>query len=125
MWRRVPDPLEQVNVLELVPVRAAEFEEHGDRIVVIRPPPTTRGFRGVVDRLLHELSARRIRLDEHGSFVWRNLDGHRTAGEIAKLLRSSYGDAVEPAEERVGKLVQVMHREEFVRYEAVEVGRGR
>jgi len=122
MWRRKPHPLEQVNVLELVPVHAAEFEEKDGHIVVIRPRPATSGFRGIVDRLLHELSARRIRLDEFGSFVWRYIDGQRTASEIASLMRSRFGDAVEPAEERVGKLVQVMYREDFVNYEAVGGG---
>jgi Coenzyme PQQ synthesis protein D (PqqD) len=125
MWRRRPDPLEQVNVLDLVPVRAAESEEKDGRIVVIRPAPFTRGFRGAIDRILHELSARRIRFDEHGSFVWRHIDGTRTTGEIAALLRREYGEGVEPVEARVGKLVQVMYREDFVRYEAVEGGEGR
>jgi hypothetical protein len=118
MWRRRPDPLEQVNVLDLVPLRAAEFEEKEGHIVLIRPRPATSGFRGIVDRLLHELSARRIRLDELGSFVWRHIDGQQTAAEIASLMRSEFGDAAEPVEERVGKLVQVMYREDFVKYEA-------
>ena len=119
MWRRQPDPLEQVNVLDVVPLRAAQFEEKDGRIVVIRPAPSTRGFRGVIDRLLHELSARRIRFDEHGSFVWRQIDGTRTTGEIAALMRREYGDEIEPVEARVGKLVQVMYREDFLTYREI------
>jgi hypothetical protein len=122
MLGRKRDPLEAVNVLELTPARVAESEDVQGRIVLARPAPTTTGLRGAIDRVLNAMSAKRIRLDEHGSFVWRHLDGERTVGDIARLTRAEFGDAVEPAEERVGKLVQVMHREGLVDYEVVGGG---
>lgn len=125
MFGRKPDPLESVNVLELAPVRLAESDEVEGRVVLTRPTPGTRGLRGAIDRLLNALSAKRIRLDEHGSFVWRLLDGRRTVGEIARLLREEYGESVEPAEERAGKLVQVMYREGLVTYPAAKGGERR
>ncbi|MDH3291468.1 MAG: PqqD family protein [Gemmatimonadota bacterium] len=114
------DPLAGVNLLEIAPTRRAEWEEAGSRIVVIRPEPTTSGARLLLDRLLYQLSARRIRLDEYGSCVWRYVDGKRTVADIAAALREEYGDVVEPAEERVGKLIQVFRREEFVAYPGVD-----
>ncbi len=116
MMRRRQRDLAKINVLDLTPVRRAEWEERGARVIVIRPLPTTRGPRGMLDRLLHEMSAKRLRLDEVGSFAWLQLDGQRTVGQVAELLREQFGDAVEPAEERVGKLVQVLYREELVGY---------
>ncbi len=118
--RRASDPLAGVNLLDLTPTRRAEWEEHESRVVVIRPEPTTTGARLLLDRLLYQLSARRIRLDEYGSHVWRLVDGQRTVAEIAAGLRAQFGDAVEPAEERVGKLIQVFHREELVAYSELE-----
>ncbi len=118
--RRTHDPLAGVNLLELTPTRRAEWEDQGPRVVVIRPEPTTSGARLLLDRLLYQLSARRIRLDEHGSCVWRHVDGQRTVAEIAAALREQFGEVVEPAEERVGKLIQVFHREELVTYPELE-----
>jgi hypothetical protein len=108
--------LEQVNLLTLAPVQVAESEEVDSRVVVVRPAPTSRGLRGGVDRFLHLLSARRIRLDELGGFVWRRLDGVRTVAEIAQRLREEFGEAVEPAEERTGQLIWVLRREGLVAY---------
>jgi hypothetical protein len=108
--------LEGVNVLELAPVRLAEWEDQDGRIVVLRPRPETGGFRGLVDRLFHRLSARRIRLDEVGGYAWLHLDGERTVGEVAALMRGEFGHRVDPAEERLGRLVLLLRREGLLAY---------
>ncbi|NIM49215.1 MAG: PqqD family peptide modification chaperone [Gemmatimonadales bacterium] len=114
-----------MNLLELVPVRIAEWEEVGERVVVIRPAPESKGLRSLLDRLLYELAAKRLRLDEVGSFAWRQLDGTRTVGEVAVQLRERFGDAVEPAEQRLGKLVSVFRREGLVAYPGFDDTEGR
>ncbi len=108
--------LEHLNVLDVTPVRIAAWEEVHDRVVVLRPRPTGRGLRGGLDRLLFLLSARRIRLDDVGSAAWRAMDGARTVAALAQHLRAEFGDAVEPAEARLGHLVRVLHRERLVGY---------
>jgi hypothetical protein len=110
------DPLTEVNLLEIAPTRCAEWEEADDRVIVIRPRPTSTGARLLLDRFLFELSAKRIRLDEIGSFVWRHLDGAHTVGDIATLLREEFGEQVDPAEERLAKLIWAFRREEFLMY---------
>ena len=114
--RRKLKELEDVNLLDLKPVRVAEWEEQGERVVVIRPKPEVSGLRGLLNRFFYSLAARRLRLDEMGSAGWRLLDGERTVGEIAKLLRQNYGERVEPAEDRFGHLVRVLRREDLVAY---------
>ncbi len=114
--------LEGVNLLGLAPRRVAKWEEVDGRVVVIRPDPETRGLRGWLDRLLHSMSASRIRLDELGSFAWMRLDGERTVAEVAELLRREFGEAVEPAEERLGHLVRAMRREGFLAYPGWDPG---
>ena len=110
------DKLEDVNLLELAPVRAAAWEEVDDRVVVRRPAPARRGLRGLLDRLLHVLSVGRIRLDERGSFVWKLLDGTRSVQQVADAARKRFGEAVDPAEERVGRLVRLLHHQALVAY---------
>jgi hypothetical protein len=111
MKRRRRDELEDVNLLEIIPVRMAEWEEVEDRVVVIRPKPTSQGPRKLLDSFFYSLSARRLRLDEIGSFAWRELDGNRTVADVASLLRERFGESVDPAEERLGHLVRAMRRE--------------
>lgn len=117
MWkRRRQDELESVNLLELIPVRVAEWTERGDRVVLERPRPAKRGLRGLIDRLLFLLSARRIRLDALGSYAWLRIDGQKTVGQVAAKLREEFGSEVEPVEERLGHLVRILRSEGLVGY---------
>ncbi len=108
--------LEGVNLLGLAPLRLAEWEEVGGRVVVLRPEPGSTGLRGLLDRFFHRMSANRIRLDEVGSFAWLHLDGERTVGEVAQLLTGEFGDRVAPAEERLAHLVWLLRKEGLLGY---------
>ena len=117
MWkRRRVDELETVNLLEVSPVRLAEWTEKQERVVVVRPKALRPGPLGLIDHMLYLLSARRIRLDAFGSFAWLQLDGKRSVGQVVALLREEFGEKVEPAEERLGHLIRVFRREGFVAY---------
>ena len=105
-----------VNLLDLAPVCRAEFEETGDRVVVVRPKNHRPGAAGLLDRLTWSLSAKRIRLDAVGSFIWRRLDGKTTVREIAQAMRDELGETVEPVEERLGTFLHQLHRQELVAF---------
>lgn len=123
MRRRRHDSLATVNLLEVIPVRAAEWEPQPDgRVVIHRPLPTTKGLRYFVDRLLFEMSTRRIRLDGVGSVAWREIDGTRSVADLADALRAEFGEDVEPAEERVCKLVQMLHSQSLLTYPGIDGG---
>ena len=66
--------------------------------------------------LKSKASSRRVRLDEVGSLAWTLIDGRRTVGEAAAVLRERFGDRVEPSEERFGTLLQSLHRGGLVVY---------
>jgi hypothetical protein len=108
--------LEGVNLMGLAPSRMADWEEVEGRVVILRPPSALHGARGLVDRFLNRMSAQRVRLDEVGSFAWRQLDGDRTVSEVGELMRAEFGERVEPVEERLGHLIRVMRNEGFIGY---------
>jgi hypothetical protein len=108
--------LEGVNLLGLAPCRIARWEEVDDRVILLRPFPATTGLRGLLDRFFHRMSARRIRLDEVGSFAWRSLDGRRTVAEVGELMKGEFGERVDPVEERLAQLVWMLRREGFLAY---------
>lgn len=111
--------LEGLNLLDLTPVRVAEWTEQGDVVVVSRPAPLP--FRRAPLRWLSATAAaKRLRLDEVGSHAWRAMDGRTTVGDIAADLERTFGEAVEPAVERLGMLVRTMHDEGLVAYRGVD-----
>jgi hypothetical protein len=121
MMRRLKkEDLKKINLLEVAPRRMAEWEEHEDYILVVRPIPKGKGFGRLVNRLLYEMSSKRIKLDEVGSVAWLHMDGQKTVGDIADVLRDRFGEAIEPAEERLGQLVWVMRREWLVEYSGID-----
>ena len=112
--RRRAQELEQINLLELTPVRLASWSEVDGRVVIERPKPESTGK--VREQLRYWLAVRRIRLDERGSLAWRLLDGTKTVADVALALREEFGEQVEPAEDRAGQLVRMLHREDLLGY---------
>jgi hypothetical protein len=116
MRRSKKDPLGEINLLELAPVRVARWRQVEDRVVVERPKPRARLPRILLEWLLHLMAVKSLRLDEVGSFAWQLLDGEHTVGQVAVAVREHFGDAVEPAEERVGHLVRLLRQEGLIAY---------
>lgn len=117
MWkRRRVDELETVNLLEVSPVRLAEWTEKQGRVVIFRPKTLRAGPLGWIDLVLYLLSARRIRLDALGSFAWLQLDSETSVGKVVARMREEFGEKVEPAEERLGHLIRVFRSQGFVAF---------
>jgi hypothetical protein len=84
--------------------------------LVVEIPAPSRPWLAPFAWLSSKMSSKRLRLDEVGSLAWTLLDGRRTVGEVAGVLREHFGDRVEPAEERLGILVRSLHRGGLVGY---------
>ncbi len=107
-----------VNLLDLRPVRLADWEEQDGRVVLIRPAPVSRGLKRVLDSVTTWMSPHKVRLDEVGSEGWRLLDGVHTVADVAARLREHFGEGVEPAEERLGEFIRLLRHQGFLAYPA-------
>ena len=112
--RRKARELEQINLLELAPIRLATWSEVDGQVTIERPKPTGAGRVG--EKLRYWLAVRRIRLDERGSLAWSLLDGTKSVAQVADALRDEFGDEVEPAEDRAGQLIRMLHKEDLLAY---------
>lgn len=52
---------------------------------------------------------RRIDLDTFSSFVFLQIDGHRTVREIGQILEKEYGDRVKPVYERLSVFLNAIN----------------
>ena len=111
-----PAGLGAVNLLDVVPVRLADWREDGDRVVLVRPPPRASWYLLPVEWLRWALAVRRIRLDAVGSAAWRACDGTRSAADIVPLIRSTFGADAEPIEQRMGVLIRRLRGEGLLAY---------
>lgn len=108
--------LKNVNLMELTPVRVADWIEDGGRITLLRPRYPASGLKGLLKRISWSMSASRIRLDAIGSAAWLRMDGSATVGRIAGELREEFGEEAEPSEERVGTFVRQLRKEGLLGY---------
>ena len=108
--------LEGINLLDLKPVRLADWEEKEGRVVLIRPAPSSRGLRKLLDSVTGWMSPQKVRLDAVGSAGWRLLDGAHTTAEVAAVLREQFGEEIEPVEERLGEFIRMLRYQGFLAY---------
>jgi len=117
----MPRPsLKDVNVLDVVPVRLAEWEDHGTHVVLLRPRPHAPWYLLPLEWLRVALAVRRIRLDAVGSAAWRACDGTATGSAVVASVRREFGAEAEPVEQRLGQLIRRLRREGLLAYRDID-----
>lgn len=109
----------KVNLLDTVPVRSALIitESGPDGHVVLVSPRFRKAWmqRLFVHLVAHGRSAHaRIPLEEHGSAVWRLIDGRRTVSNIILCLADHFPQGEEYAP-RVCAYIAQLYRDGFIR----------
>ena len=80
-----------------------------------------RGFYAwVAQRFFHRPRVSQIDLDEMGSFIFRQIDGQRTVGQIAALVKAEFDREAEPLYDRLVKYMQILRNNGFIRFAGKE-----
>lgn len=56
-----------------------------------------------------------VKLDEIGTFVWKNMDGKLSIGDIAQRMKKEFGDSIEPAGDRLIQFLHSLVKHEFIK----------
>ena len=92
---------------EARPRRLLDWREEDGRCVLLAPwLGTSRPGRWLAG--LVGVPYYRIRLDEVGTLVWKACNGRTSLADIARSMRSAFGARVEPADERLARLMRRM-----------------
>jgi hypothetical protein len=97
--------------LDAVPVIPEEVEHEVDnlsRVLIRRPRPYPKGWRGRLSRRMRLRHDVRISLDERGSFFWNLIDGHRPLRDIARQLRREYSLGDQESRDATVKFTQTL-----------------
>ena len=89
------------------PRRLLDWREEYGTCVLLRPRLGTSRFGRKIARFLGD-PYYRIRLDDVGTLVWKECDGHTSLADIAMRMRQCFGDRVEPVDERLGQFIRKM-----------------
>lgn len=105
----------EAEVLSCVPHRLGPWQADGDSLVIVeRPKPETRGFRGAFDHLRWLMSHPKIRLDDLGSFVWQRMDSGETLAETARATADAFPDRADGIEERLALFATALHHQGLI-----------
>ena len=103
------------NFLDYVPHKNKEntwSKEPGGIIVV---HAVHRGFFSLLARkCFARPRVSNIHLDEYGSFVWKQIDGKKTIGQLAEILKSEYGSDAEPLYNRLVHYIKVLYNNKLI-----------
>ena len=74
-----------------------------------------RGFyAAVAQKFFHTPRVSHIDLDAMGSFIFQQIDGQRTVGQLALLVRDRFGQEAEPLYDRLVKYMQILCNNGFI-----------
>lgn len=106
------------QLLKCKPVRLQNWEsnKNNGRIVIIKSKYENRILKKLFEPFLHSKFIR-INLDDLGSEVWINCDGHTSVQEIGEILGGKYGPQIEPIYERLIQFILELKRSKFIRLE--------
>lgn len=106
----------QENYLDYIPVISNKntwSEESG----IVTVHMVHRGFyASIAQKVFHRPRVSHIALDEQGSFIFPLIDGKRTVGDIALLVKEKFGDKAEPLYDRLVQYMQILRNNGFIYY---------
>ena len=107
----------QENYLDYIPVisekNAWDVKENG----LVTVHMVHRGsYAWIAQKFFHRPRVSHIDLDAMGSFIFQRIDGKRTVGEIAELVKAEFGKDAEPLYDRLVKYMQILRNNGFIRY---------
>ncbi len=104
------------NLLDLIPEQKIQFEESSDGLVTLLKPKFKNKL--LVKYLLPRIKKPnfKIKLDQFGSFVWKQCDGKNTVEQISNLLKQKFQDEIDPVYDRLAMFIQSLARYRFIEY---------
>jgi hypothetical protein len=104
------------NLLELKPAQNRASIELAEECCAILQPRFSNRFlmKWILPRMKEPNI--RIKLDQVGTFVWKQCNGEMTVKEIAEKMSEHFGSTVEPAIDRLELFLKYLERYEFISY---------
>lgn len=120
MLKRKRNELSAINYLELTPTRSYEdMTEENGMLSILIPRFANKILVKLIVPMLKSPYVK-VKLDEFGSEVWRQIDGKKNVQEIADILKMKFGEKIEPVGERLTNYLTQIHRYNFISFNEIK-----
>ena len=107
----------QENYLDYIPVISPKNTWDANENGVVTIHMVHRGFYAwIAQKFFHRPRVSHIDLDTMGSFIFQHIDGRRTTGDLAELVKAEFGKKAEPLYARLVKYMQILRNNGFIYY---------
>lgn len=111
------------NYLDFVPVVNPQNNWTEDAQGIVTIDMVHRGFYArIAQKFFHTPRVSHIKLDTYGSFLWKEIDGVRTVGDLAEKMKAQFGEQAEPLYDRLVKYMQILHNNHFILFRGKDKG---
>lgn len=108
----------QQNYLDFIPVVNPQNSWTQDEQGIVTIDMVHRGlYARIAQKFFHTPRVSHIKLDEYGSFLWKEINGTQTVGDLAKKMNAQFGEKAEPLYDRLVKYMQILHNNRFILFE--------
>lgn len=105
-----------LNFLELTPIRVYEFRKREDGLVDVYVPRFSSAFAKKYLLKYFKNPYFRANLDEYGSYLWEKIDGRLKVGNLIEIMKERFGSNIEPATERTLLFFSQLYQAGFINF---------
>ena len=106
------------NYLDFIPMMNPRNDWSQDEDGIVTIHMVHRGFYATIaQKFFHTPRVSHIKLDGYGSFLWKEMDGQRTVGQLAQRMKEQFGDGAEPLYDRLVHSMQILHNNQFILFQ--------
>ena len=105
------------NYLDFVPIKNKNIKWLEDSFGIITLEITRNGLFDKIAQKTFKVPPRSyIKLDKHGSFVWKCIDDNKSIYELSKDVKGPFGNDAEPLIERLVEFITILESNKFVKF---------
>lgn len=106
------------NYLDFIPIMNPKNDWSQDEQGIVTIHMVHRGFyAAIAQKFFHSPRVSHIKLDEYGSFLWKEIDGKRTVGQLAQRMKEQFGQQAEPLYDRLVHYMQILRNNQFILFQ--------
>lgn len=105
------------NYLDFIPIKNENIKSLEDNLGIVTLEVSRNGlFDKMAQKICKVPQKSYIKLDRHGSFVWKCIDNNKSVYELSKDIKTHFGDDAEPLIERLIEFITILESNRFVKF---------
>lgn len=99
-----------------IPVKNCDYTKNQSGNFILKTPKSNNAVLQKIISSISKSSHFKFKLDDQGSFIWKNCDGKNSVNTICNLLKKEFGDSVKPTEDRTIQFLKSLYQHQLIKF---------